>query len=65
MKYVIRPMSPAEYPLLREFLYQAIFIPEGVTPPPREIILRPELQLYIADFGCSPHDRAFCAACCE
>lgn len=48
---IIRAMQPEEYPLLREFLYQAIFLPEGAVPPSRSVIDLPELQLYIADFG--------------
>jgi len=61
MEYVIRRMEPAEYPLLNDFLYQAIFLPEGTAPPPYDIIRQPELQIYTADFGSSPHDRAFAA----
>ena len=38
MQYEIRKMLPEEYPLLNAFLYQAIFIPEGIAPPPYEII---------------------------
>ena len=56
-------MEQSEYPLLDEFLYQAIFIPEGVTPPPHDIIKRPELRLYTEDFGRNEHDRAFAAVC--
>jgi ribosomal protein S18 acetylase RimI-like enzyme len=47
----IRPIAPADYPLLEEFLYEAIFIPEGVVPPPREIIFSPEIFIYIDGFG--------------
>lgn len=47
----IRNMLESEYPLLEEFLYNAIFIPEGVEKPPRDIIKKPELQVYIEDFG--------------
>lgn len=46
-----RPMKAAEYPLLANFLYEAIFLPPGATPPPREVVKLPELQPYIADFG--------------
>ena len=49
--FIIRAMQPEEYPLLREFLYQAIFLPEGTVPPSRSVIDLPELQIYIADFG--------------
>ena len=30
----IRKMQRDEYPLLENFLYEAIFIPNGVEPPP-------------------------------
>lgn len=53
---IIRKMLRAEYPLLERFLYEAIFIPDGVEPPPKSIIRRPELQVYISDFGTSEHD---------
>lgn len=48
---IICTMQSEEYPLLREFLYQAIFLPEGTVPPSRSVIDLPELQIYIADFG--------------
>ena len=34
--YIIRPLHPNEYHLLKEFLYEAIYIPEGVKPPAKE-----------------------------
>ncbi|MBE6849979.1 MAG: GNAT family N-acetyltransferase [Ruminococcus sp.] len=61
MNYHIRPMRVEEYPLLSDFLYEAIFIPEGVEPPPREIIEQPELQVYIRNFGAQQHDICFAA----
>ena len=33
------------------FLYEAIFIPEGVQAPSKDIIEHPDLQIYVADFG--------------
>jgi ribosomal protein S18 acetylase RimI-like enzyme len=51
MKYNIRPLKPTEYNILDIFLYEAIFIPDGVQPPPRDIIKLPELQVYVEDFG--------------
>ena len=47
----IRKIHPDEYGLLREFLYQAIYLPEGVVPPPRSVVDLSELQVYIAGFG--------------
>lgn len=61
MNYEICEIKEAEYSLLEDFLYEAIFIPEGVRPPPRSVINSPELQVYIQDFGASKHDRAFLA----
>ncbi len=58
---IIRLMYPNEYPLLEDFLFEAIFLPEGVTPPSREIISLLELQLYIADFGTQQADVAVVA----
>lgn len=57
----IREMTAAEYPLLEDFLYEAIFIPEGVEAPPKDIIKRPELQVYIEDFGAKKGDLCYCA----
>ena len=51
METVIRPLHKAEYPVLAEFLYHAIFIPEGVEPPPRDIVEQPELRIYYEYFG--------------
>lgn len=65
MEYSIRPMQQEEYPLLSDFLYMAIYVPNGVEPPPKSVIHLPELQAYIADFGKSVHDRAFVAVACE
>ncbi len=51
MYYKIREIRENEYPILSDFLYEAIFIPEGMDKPPKSIIERPELQVYIKDFG--------------
>ena len=56
MKYTIRKMTAQEYPLLDDFLYEAIFLPEGVEPPSKSIITAPELQIYVKDFGTSKDD---------
>lgn len=51
MDYRIREIKESEYSILPDFLYEAIFIPEGTETPPKSIIEQPELQVYIADFG--------------
>lgn len=60
-KPVIRPMKKSEYHLLDDFLYEAIFIPEGVDAPPKSIIQDDALQVYIKDFGDKPDDRCLAA----
>lgn len=61
MNYTIREMNTTEYPLLNDFLYEAIFIPDGVEAPPKSIINSPELQVYVSDFGTQKHDHALLA----
>lgn len=56
MNVTIREIQKQEYPLLDNFLYEAIFIPEGVEPPPKSIIASPELQVYVEHFGESKDD---------
>ncbi|MCD8355091.1 MAG: GNAT family N-acetyltransferase [Clostridia bacterium] len=51
MEYIIREMNVDEYRLLDDFLYEAIFVPEGMESPPKDIIKTPELQVYVSDFG--------------
>lgn len=58
---IIREIKESEYHLLNDFLYEAIFIPEGVAAPPKSIINEPELQLYVRDIGKHKHDRALVA----
>ena len=51
MNYTIRELRKQERHVLNDFLYEAIFIPEGVEAPPKSIIKQPELQVYVSDFG--------------
>ena len=52
----VRVMRESDYECLPEFLYQAIFIPEGVEPPPRSIINESEIFVYIEGFGTQKGD---------
>jgi len=47
----VREIAEAEYPLLEDFLYNAIFIPQGEKSSPHEIIYKPEIYVYIKGFG--------------
>lgn len=58
---VIRELRQEETVQLKDFLYEAIFIPAGETPPPRDIIERPELSIYYDNFGEGPADLCLAA----
>ncbi len=47
----ITAMNPQEEGLLSEFFYHAIFLPPGSNPYPENIIERPELLKYFAQWG--------------
>ena len=51
MNYSIRELKRDENKILDTFLYEAIFIPEGVPAPSKDIINKPDLQVYVKDFG--------------
>ena len=59
--FLIRKLSIEESDLLKDFLYEAIFIPEGVEAPARDIVERPELRIYYDDFGSRPGDHCLAA----
>ena len=61
MNYTIREIRKSEYPLLNNFLYEAIFIPDGIEPPPKSILTAPELQVYVERFGELKDDRGLVA----
>ena len=58
---VIREMRLDEKAVLPEFLYEAIFVPEGMEAPDRTIVEQPELSLYYEGFGDGPADRCIVA----
>ena len=53
---MIRAIHTEEIYLLKDFLYDAIFVPEGELQPDKTIIYKPELKLYIEDFGSNKDD---------
>ena len=57
----IRGILPEETTLLNNFLYEAIFVPEGYPKPPRSIIEQEDLQVYVRDFGKKPDDHCLVA----
>ena len=58
---IIRPLKDSEKEILKEFLYEAIFVPEGEEPPEKSIINREELMVYLYAFGRGKADFALVA----
>lgn len=56
MNYFIRNIRGNETYLLKDFLYEAISIPEGVEPPDKDIVEKLELRVYIDGFGSNKGD---------
>lgn len=56
MEYKIRTILEGEERLLKDFLYEAIFVPMGTPAPPKSIINQPELQVYVIGFGTKKDD---------
>ena len=54
-------LRKSEMDLLKDFLYEAIFIPKGAEPPERDIIEKPELRVYTDDFGTRKGDNCVVA----
>ena len=60
-KVAIRPIHAGERELLEDFIYNAIFLPPGAEPVPREIIFDPEIYIYVEGFDpdANPGDLGF------
>ena len=58
---ILRNLREDETELLKDFLYEAIFVPEGMETPDRSIIEKPELSLYYEDFGNGKADHCIMA----
>lgn len=52
----IREIAPDEIMLLTDFLYEAIYQPDGNSKIPRTILQEPMIKAYVKDFGKLPDD---------
>ena len=50
-KIIIREISTEELTILDDMLYEAVYLPEGAKPYPKDIIKSPEIYVYIDGFG--------------
>lgn len=51
MECIIRPLVSEDETFLWEMLYHALYVPEGQTALPREVIHLPEIARYVRDWG--------------
>jgi GNAT superfamily N-acetyltransferase len=51
LSFNVRPITATDEQFLWDMLYLAIYIPEGVTPPPRSIIHEPDIAKYVQGWG--------------
>ena len=58
---MLRSLRENETGILKDFLYEAIFVPEGMEAPDRSITDLPELALYYRDFGKGKADNCIVA----
>ena len=58
---VYRFLRKNETELLKDFLYEAIYIPEGMPLPDKSIIEKPELSIYYQYFGSGKADNCIVA----
>ena len=58
---IFRELRDGEKELLKDFLYEAIFIPKGADPPDRSIVDLPELAVYYKGFGSGKADHCIAA----
>jgi GNAT superfamily N-acetyltransferase len=60
VRICIRPISLVDEPFLWEMLYQALHVPEGAQPFPRDIVRNPDIRRYAERWG-QPGDVGFVA----
>ncbi|HEV2665385.1 MAG TPA: GNAT family N-acetyltransferase [Blastocatellia bacterium] len=58
---IIRSLTAADEPFLWETLYQALYVPEGADPFPRDVVRLPEISRYVDGWG-RLDDQGFVAA---
>ena len=61
MSCVIRKMRQTEYPMLKNFLYDAVIQDEEHIELPRSILDEPEQKIYLENFGNGDDDQCLCA----
>ena len=57
----IRELRDDETGLLKDLLYEAIYVPKRANPPPRSILERPDFAAYYEGFGSGPADNCLLA----
>ena len=58
---IIRNIVSEESGILEDLLYEAVYLPDGMEPFPRDIIKIPEINAYIDGFGSEKDDHCLVA----
>ena len=51
MNISYRAIEKSDEPFLWEMLYQALYVPAGESPFPREILQHPDIKIYVENWG--------------
>lgn len=57
----IRAILPEEYPLMEDFMYEAIYHPNPANPYPKEVIYYPQVRVYWDNWGQEKDDHCLLA----
>ena len=49
--YTIRSLDQRDEPFLWDMLYQALYVPEGQEPFPKDIVYQPDIAKYVSEWG--------------
>lgn len=47
----VRALEPGDLELVRNYLFLAIYVPEGEVPPPRSVLEHPDIARYVEGWG--------------
>jgi len=58
---LIRGIRPSEFPLMEDFMYEAIYHPDPANPYPKAVIYYPQVRVYWDNWGMEKDDHCLLA----
>jgi len=58
----IRGMRPSDFPLMEDFMYEAIYHPNPANPYPKKVIYYPQVRVYWDNWGAGKDDHCLLAS---